>query len=617
MKSNKFGWKFEESQSGKVKGLNEGGVEHFEDNPLYSLAKESAQNSSDARLNFTKPVILEFNTFYIENKDFPDLDRYKEIIDLEIEFWKATSNDRSAVNFFKKAKEIINSKKIFCLRISDFNTIGLEGSREGRAKPFSNWFKLVMSTGSSDNDSTKGGSFGIGKFSTFACSDLRTVIYNTQDEFGVESHQGVSILASHDTKKGKRTVGEGYYCNLQDFSRVPGQINLDKNFIRKERGTDIYIIGLAGDESTLKREIFPSILRSFLPQIYKGSLVFRFNGEDLDKDNLGQLIEEYRESTFHVLEGHGDIIEDYDILNENLEVKTYSLNLLEEDDVYLKIALKPYLSKRIAMYRGNGMKIFDKKGLRLSSDFVGGLFLKGDKVNKYFRDLENPNHDGWSHHRDPNNNPKKALDIINKLYSLIKESLKDLENKIIPELDNIEGIDSLLDEDFEEEEGVKPIEGLEFKPLKIKPTQNKKIRRKKIKILTGLGGRKPSIKNSGSGNKPGGGGPGEEDEKKISIRVLPEKIKIFQSVNEEYTLIFNLQDKSESVKCKIFIGGEESNEAVKIDKAKIQNKGKNLPLKVKNNEIELGEIEGKKRHRIKFKLKEKGKWALEAEFYDN
>lgn len=58
------------------------------------------------------------------------------------------------------------------LRISDFNTSGLTGSR---AEVNTDWTNLTKSSGVSDKKGTSGGSFGIGKFAPFACSDFSTV----------------------------------------------------------------------------------------------------------------------------------------------------------------------------------------------------------------------------------------------------------------------------------------------------------------------------------------------------------------------------------------------------------------------------------------------------------
>ena len=65
-------------------------------------------------------------------------------------------------------------------------------------------------TGASDKSGTAGGSFGIGKFAPFACSDFRTVFYSTLDKDGVKAYQGVSRLTSFRTASGMVTQGTGF-----------------------------------------------------------------------------------------------------------------------------------------------------------------------------------------------------------------------------------------------------------------------------------------------------------------------------------------------------------------------------------------------------------------------
>jgi len=619
----KIGWKFERSASGDVEGLNDGGVETFKDDHLLSLAKESAQNSLDARKDKSQPVVLEFNTFEINQKDFPCIDDYREIIDLQIKYWQKSLHDKSPEQFFIDAKKTLDSKKILCLRISDFNTTGLDGSRDGMNNDRSSWWKLVRSKGVTDNDSLAGGSFGLGKFASFACSKLRTAFYSTKDLSGLESHQGVSILASYDTKEGERTRGKGYFCNLQDFSCLEGPLNLDKNFSRDVPGTDIYVMGFIDSEKELEDKLFSSILRSFLLAIYKGDLIFHLNGKTLEKKNLKDIIDKYRDEIYRPFISK-ETIQYYDILEGNLDFEEFHCSMIEKDDTSLKIAVSPGLSKRIGMFRNNGMKIFDKRNIGSYGDFVGVLTLKGDNVNAYFRKLENPEHNDWRHERaGDQEKSREAKAKINKLFNFIKNKLKDLENKTMPESENMEGINSLSDEEFEEE-GETPLDGLDFKPLNVRKTKPKRKKINKIKISTGDGGGG----NGGNGNNGGGGGgggpdkgdlgesgPGDNDNNNATIEVFPEKIKVFQDKDGEYNLIFSIPEESESLSCKILIGGEEFSETVEIEKANIINKNKENKLEVSENKIELGFVAKNSSNHLKFKLKEDEKWTLEVSFF--
>ena len=81
---------------------------------------------------------------------------------------KRQKNQKSITtrNFFKNAYEKIGAETIHMLRISDYNTSGLTGSR-GLIN--TNWTNLTKSSGVSDKRGAAGGSFGIG---TLICAFL-------------------------------------------------------------------------------------------------------------------------------------------------------------------------------------------------------------------------------------------------------------------------------------------------------------------------------------------------------------------------------------------------------------------------------------------------------------
>jgi hypothetical protein len=115
------------------------------------------------------------------------------------------------------------------------------------------------------------------------------------------------------------------------------------------------------------------------------------------------------------------------------------------------------------------------------------LFLKGEKINAYFRKLENPEHDNWRPERS--DQPDIAKQNITNLKKFILTNLKDLENATLPESENVEGINSLLDEDYDS--GNKEIRGLEFKPLRIIEQKRRMPKKTRLikKILGGGEGR--------------------------------------------------------------------------------------------------------------------------------
>ena len=125
------------------------------------------------------------------------------------------------------------------------------------------------------------------------------------------------------------------------------------------------------------------------------------------------------------------------------------------------------------------------------------------------------------------------------------KSLKKLEDQTLPESENMEGINSLPDEEFENE-GIMPLEGLNFKPLKVREPKTRKKTKNKIKIQVGeLDEPEPVTEpnaepepNPESNQNPE---PNPEPEpipvprgsenKKFITEVFPKEIKIFQDKN--------------------------------------------------------------------------------------
>ena len=215
-----IGWNFPSSNFGTLNGIGEAGIETFKGTPYKSLAREICQNSLDAKDGSGKPVIVEFSCSQEASRSFHDYDTLSNAIDSCLSFWKK-NNNKKTVDFFDKAQKVAEQNTIPVLRISDFNTTGLTGSDKDYNTP---WQNLVKASGVSDKGDNEGGSFGIGKSAPFACSNLRTVFYSTQDIHGLCASQGVARLV--DFSKGYRRYNNGYRIlrrkrQKSAYSRMP------------------------------------------------------------------------------------------------------------------------------------------------------------------------------------------------------------------------------------------------------------------------------------------------------------------------------------------------------------------------------------------------------------
>ena len=151
-------WRFPSNDHGENKGINDTGVATFRGTPLKSLAREICQNSLDAARN--KTVIVEFNMFSIPTTSLPGSDVLIDVFDRCREFWSIQKGSATK-DFFENAANKISNPTCSILRISDFNTSGLLGSKE---EINTDWTNLTKSSGASDKKGTAGGSYGIGKY---------------------------------------------------------------------------------------------------------------------------------------------------------------------------------------------------------------------------------------------------------------------------------------------------------------------------------------------------------------------------------------------------------------------------------------------------------------------
>ncbi|MBO1912371.1 hypothetical protein J4G37_47185, partial [Microvirga sp. 3-52] len=126
------------------------------------------------------------------------------------------------------------------MKISDYNTTGLAGSEKLRG---TDWHRLIKVVGESDKEDTSGGAFGIGKYATFVCSDLKAVFYSSLDESGKSAFQGVAKLISFEDEEGEPRQATGFFGERDKKQPLKNMEDVNKKFVRSKIGTDLYIAG--------------------------------------------------------------------------------------------------------------------------------------------------------------------------------------------------------------------------------------------------------------------------------------------------------------------------------------------------------------------------------------
>ena len=148
-----IGWQFPPTNGGRVDGFNDPGIAHFSGSPMSSLARETIQNSMDARGTLEEPVHVSFELVDLP----PDHIGRDELADAIDACKLEAQGDLVAESALDSARELIRKNTITCLRVSDSNTTGLQGKQ---------WRALVKMQGVSlkPGGDGAGGSHGIGKY---------------------------------------------------------------------------------------------------------------------------------------------------------------------------------------------------------------------------------------------------------------------------------------------------------------------------------------------------------------------------------------------------------------------------------------------------------------------
>lgn len=247
---------------------------------LSGVVRESVQNALDAKFRgATGPVLVDFKWTQISSADFPDKSSFLGILD---KCGNACGkNDKKTID---RMKSILRNPFIDCLRIRDYNTIGLTGAENDA--PGSNWHRLVREQGTGAQSTGRNGSHGVGKLAPFLVSGLRTVFYSSIDEQGFKSHVGVSRLCSYvqddpGTENRPYTDGIYYFQNDEKTFKSEGRHSLtglvpfEKQQLRAdgETGTDVYVLGYSVPSgNALRMQVLRATLENFLFSIHEGVL---------------------------------------------------------------------------------------------------------------------------------------------------------------------------------------------------------------------------------------------------------------------------------------------------------------------------------------------------------
>ena len=446
-------WRSPKSDGGVFEGFNDAGIETFTEHPVEKEGREAIQNALDPVKNPAEPVRVEIHLSELGPGEIPGAKTLGHMFDACIstihkmaDLNHDPSADKRALDFFNKAKLDLHSRTRL-IRISDYNTTGLVGATDGLIG--SPWYNLVKGRGLNNKGASAGGSFGIGKMASFACSRSRTVFYGTRVD-GRDSYIGVTRLQSYatswkDSRAEELFSGTGYYAQGTDMHAIPGPCPL-RDTPRTEDGTDVYILDAMGQGDDILEDFRRAALMNFFITIYEKNLIVRLSDEaglnvTISKATLGREISRLRER--EDTDETRDLAEYYDILRHEdaddpdtyLELWPNSDGFGKEfgfhaDDCRLLLKKGDGLNRQILVTRRTGMRLFEWNRFSASQSFTGILRITGDAMNAVYREMEVPSHDKWNPDRceDPR---RKVRGGIN--YHAAYRNLRAQIGKLIEE----------------------------------------------------------------------------------------------------------------------------------------------------------------------------------------
>ncbi|MCV7281683.1 hypothetical protein H7J88_18795 [Mycolicibacterium flavescens] len=281
---------------------------------LSSLARESAQNSNDARLPGSgADLVYSFIVLTGEDrKRFEDAVAWHDQLEPHLAAMAcAATGAVTAGQLHSGLAALKSADSLTLLRIADYGAKGLTGPEfaEGDADAYGNFVKLCRLDLYSGKDKTSGGSFGLGKAVYWRFSRLQTVLFNStlqaSDAVNGYWHNriiGVNQGVVHQLS-GKNFQGRGFFGVQErngDVASVWEDTDLaDRLWLRREDhrpGTSALLLGFydpdepdkglgdIGQVNEFAKSLEAAIEEEFWPLLTRNRL--RVRVEVLDGDRI-------------------------------------------------------------------------------------------------------------------------------------------------------------------------------------------------------------------------------------------------------------------------------------------------------------------------------------------
>lgn len=431
-----------------------------------SIVRESLQNSIDAAINY--PIRVLYSKKELSLKEFPSLFGLNECSDgssLLDHFVgmkdSIPENDVQNIEEYKRKVEYVSQLKepslfeqaVPCLCISDYNTTGMDYYQEKNTGTFASF---VRSVGKNDKRSkSSAGSNGVGKGAYIQLSKFNTLIVSSRSD-SQTLFEGNMLMLSHYV--GNQAYHPFAFYDCQGGNPVDNEINIPKDFVRDDIGTDIYIVGIDDkDWDNQVRDMITAVLKNFWLAVHTERLVVEIDGIVIDKISLPNLLVEYfgnmkdglQERTYNPLPYYKIVAS---APSDKIIHRKDVLPLLGDVEFYLNKAKTG--NGRILFMRESRMLIYSN--VEPMYNQINGIFVcTGEKGNEILKEAENEAHNEWKA-KAGDTTAKKAIEELNKyIKDCLEEEIGSVTNSTvdIKRLANRLPIttEPVFDEDYDDE----------------------------------------------------------------------------------------------------------------------------------------------------------------------
>lgn len=559
---------------------NNDGAEKFK-----KFAREMVQNSIDVKDDKVKePLIIKFDLFDANIDELPNFSGLKDHINGTIDYCTQKNKLNNAYYISKQEETLLKKQKIKILKISDYNTKGICGSKKINADK-SSWAGLVYNDGDSVKASSDSlGSHGLGKGAAFSMSNLRTVFYNTKDIEGNRALQGVTRQYVSYVN-GEKEFYKGYFGEVVSDNVYPiyeDEINkLSKIFDRESNGSDVFILEpdvAYISEERVKWYLIESVISNFFVAIRDGNLEVVINGTEVNQSNLTNifsLLNEFYEK--NSLEKSDTLIQTQQFLQTLDKAEPIAENLKGYGEILLWLYKDPDTKwKNVAIVRKNGMFIRNLEVRNANQKFSGVVIVKGEQGVEFLKSIEDPSHMDF----DPSRATKESFGStkdkqsrLNDFYDWIRNNAKNFTKIISEDKLTLAGMEDYIQMPSNEEKKFSP-KNVEPKVIKVKSSNNNPARvAKKTKVVTDDDGVTEVINeplSKGKGGKPNPNPKPHETQKEDHESKRKGFVKtyvasfelgpVFKTNGKEAILVFKITESNKNFKIKICAVDEDGNE---------------------------------------------------------